>query len=250
MRVTLLFQLSFLLVFWLGLVEATQGQLYQDVPSRAQGIIFAADGSGGSEELTTPLWHEIVFTKAPYLLERVHWSRFSWYPEDHADIPGQMLAAKKLAGKAHAFRQAHPDKKIIFMGYSSGCHVVLAAAGMMPPNSIDRVFVLAPSVSHDFPLGGTLRASKEGLDVFYSHEDVLLSSAVGAFGTADGKRGPVAGCVGFWLRTPQSPEAALYRLKLRQYPWSPAVQWTGHRGNHDGWLERKFLRAYVMPKLR
>jgi hypothetical protein len=37
--------------------------------------------------------------------------------------------------------------------------------------------------------------------------------------------------------------------KLRQHPWDPAVEWTGHSGGHYGNNEAAFLRAYVLPLL-
>jgi pimeloyl-ACP methyl ester carboxylesterase len=249
MHLSHIFQI-FPVIVWILVIPPVRAQSHAAIPPQAAGIIYSVDGSGGGEELTTNLWHEVVLTKVPYCIERIPWSRYSWAPKDHADVQAHLKAAAHLASRAQAFRQAHPDKKIIFMGFSSGTHVVLAAAAMMPPDSVDRIFVFAPSVSFNYPLGPVLRASRAGLDVFYSHEDAILSSAVGAFGTADGKRVPVSGHVGFWLPSPNSPDAALYQQRLRQYPWVEEVQWTGHYGDHPGWLERKFLRAYIMPKLK
>lgn len=229
-----------------GLVSA---QIKGPFPKQAKGLMFSIDGSGGGSNLTTNIWHEIVRNKLPWVLERINWSRFSSAPKDHNDMQGQLLAAGKLAAKAQKFRAAEPDKQIIIIAFSTGCHVALKGAAMMPPDSVERMILFAPSVSSTYDLSGALRASKNGIDVYYSHEDAQLNVAAGTCGTADGVYGPVSGQVGFWIQ-PNNPNLDIYKKRLRQHPWVTAVQWTGNVGDHSGWLERKFLRAYIVPGLR
>jgi hypothetical protein len=65
-------------------------------------------------------------------------------------------------------------------------------------------------------------------------------------GTADGRRGPAAGRVGF-CPTVSTPADAALHTRLRQHTWHPAVSWTGHLGGHYGTNRVRFVQAYVVP---
>jgi hypothetical protein len=67
-------------------------------------------------------------------------------------------------------------------------------------------------------------------------------------GTADRHWSPAAGRVGFQPTASGPEDTALFR-KLRQYPWDPALAWTGNRGGHYGPYQPQFLRACVLPLL-
>jgi len=147
-----------------------------------------------------------------------------------------------------ACRQACPGK-VYLVGHSAGCAVILAAAEQLPPDSVDRIILLAPSVSMGYDLRSALRSAREGLDVFYSSRDYgYLGFCIAITGTADRKWCPAAGRVGFCPPCPNSADAALY-TKLRQHAWDPAVEWTGNHGGHYGSHHPQFIRAYVLPLL-
>ena len=135
------------------------------------------------------------------------------------------------------------------MGHSAGCAVVLAAAELLPPQSVDRIILLAPSVCAAYDLRPALRTARDGIDVFHSNEDrLVLGLGVRIVGTTERSSRMAAGQGGFIPVVACPADAALYG-KLRQHPWDPVVEWTGHNGGHFGNNEPGFLRAYVLPLL-
>ena len=123
----------------------------------------------------------------------------------------------------------------------------MAAAEALPPDSVDRIVLLAPSVSADHDLRPALRCARYGVDVFCSRRDwFFLGICTGVFGTVEGRWQSAAGRVGFRPKVETPEDSALY-AKLQQHPWHPAVQWTGNQGGHCGGHEVAYLRAYVLP---
>ena len=119
----------------------------------------------------------------------------------------------------------------------------------MPADSVDRVVLLAPSVSSRYDLRPALRATREGIDVFYSERDWFVLGLGMAFsGTTDGQLPPVAGRVGFRYTVANTSDEALY-AKLRQHPWGHEVEQTGRTGGHYGSLEAAHVRARILPML-
>src|SRR5437763_1042817 len=80
-------------------------------------------------------------------------------------------------------------------------------------------------------------ASRDGIDLFHSTRDRwVLGLGVRIVGTTDGDCRTPAGRVGFQAIVNNPADAALY-AKLRQHPWDPSVEWSGHTGGHFGNLE-------------
>ena len=164
---------------------------------------------------------------------------------DHSRAKGKQLAQLILA-----YKKQHPETPIYLIAHSAGTSVVLSAAEMLPPDSIERMILLAPAVSSTRNLRGVLRATRLGVDVFYSNADWwYLGMAVTVIGTSDrhwitaaaGRVGfePIIGC----------PEDGLLYEKLRQYPWDNSLSWTGHKGGHYGAYQPGFLKLCVLPLL-
>jgi hypothetical protein len=87
------------------------------------------------------------------------------------------------------------------------------------------------------------------MDVFYSGRDVaILGLAMQMVGTSDHHCPTAAGRYGFTPIVCCPADVALYG-KLRQHPWDPTVEWTGHNGGHYGTNRAAFLNAYVLPLL-
>jgi hypothetical protein len=103
-------------------------------------------------------------------------------------------------------------------------------------------------VSNCYDLSLALTAIRDGIDSFYSQHDNVLDMVSTTHGTADGLLVPAAGLRGFSL-PPGSPNAKLYKQKLRQHSWNEAYQCTANQGGHAGWLRPCFLRTYVLPLL-
>ncbi len=215
------------------------------------GIIFVADGAGGFEATSTALRESIEEERLPLAVETIEWSHgFGRVISDQVGRRRVHAAAEALAGKIAGTRAACPNLAIYALGHSAGTAVVLEAAELLPAGSMDRIVLLAPSVSADYDLRPALCCAREGIDVFTSSRDWwYLGFGVTLTGTADGRwLTPAAGRVGFRPVVQNLGDAALY-AKLQQHPWDPCVAWAGHLGGHYGSHRPEYLRAYVLPLL-
>jgi pimeloyl-ACP methyl ester carboxylesterase len=130
------------------------------------------------------------------------------------------------------------------MGNSAGARVALAAAEMSPEKSIERVIVIAPAVSCGYDLKGVLKASKCGVDNFYSCDDNVLEAAVYYATLADGTRTAAAGQVGF--QAPGDPRAAALYCNVRNYPWNDSFV---GGGGHFAWTRPHNMKKVLPPLL-
>jgi pimeloyl-ACP methyl ester carboxylesterase len=212
-------------------------------------VVFVANGSGDFRSVTANLTEVVAEQRVPLQIETVHWSHgYGRYITDHLDHANQVAEGQCLACQVAEYRRAYPGRKVYLMGHSAGCAVVLAAAEQLPPNSVDRVILLAPAVCAGYDLRPALQASR-GIDVFYSSEDRwVLGLAMWIVGTADRGCRTAAGRHGFTPVLEWPGDDELY-AKLRQHPWHAALQWSGHDGGHYGNNQTGFLRAYVLPLL-
>lgn len=207
---------------------------------------YVVNGSGDSRDLSEGLAEVIRCRCRPWGMETICWTTGLTAIDDHNGVANHRHWGRNLAGRISAYRQAQPHAKIYVIAHSSGSHVALLAAECLPPGSIDRMVLLATSVSCCYDLRPALRACREGIDNFYSTEDGILDMVVDRFGSADAKRNIAAGQIGFRTPRPPFPEHQLYH-RLRQFPWSVCVEWTGNHGGHVGALRPAFLDAYVLP---
>ncbi len=219
-------------------------------PARAAAgdVVFIANGSGDIRSVTAGLETAVAEAGLPLEVETFVWSHgFGRYLADHIDHPYHVAKGYRLAEIVTAYRQAEPGRAIYLIGHSAGSDVVLTAAAVLPPGSIERIILLDPSVSATYDLRPALRCARAGIDSFYSeHELFLLGVGTGIAGTADNRREPPAGRVGFRPVIVCPGDAELY-ARLRQHPWDPAVAWTGDLGGHYGSNHAEFLAAYVLP---
>ena len=214
------------------------------------GVVFVANGSGDVHTASTSLSRVVAETSTPLEIDTVDWSHgHLHFLADHLDHANHLAQGRLLAAQVLAYRRAHPDHRISLLGFSTGSAVVLAAAEILPEDSVDRIILLAPAVcaSHDLRLA--LATVRDGIDVFYSKDDrIVLGLGMKIVGTAEGGCHKAAGQYGFTPVIGCLGDASLYE-KLRQHPWDPVVQWTGHNGGHSGSNQPDFLRVYVLPLL-
>jgi pimeloyl-ACP methyl ester carboxylesterase len=231
----------------LGAGTAARGQGPAARPA-AQGVVIVCDGSGDFRTLSTGMACAVAEAGLPLYVETFVWSHgYGRYVRDHTDHCNHLAKGCALAQRVLAWRRAYPCLKIYLAGHSAGNAVVLAAAERLPPDTVDRIVLLAPSVSPGYDLRPALASSREGIDAFVSNRDrVVLDFCMRVVGTADGGRGPAAGRVGFRPVVGTPADAALY-TRLRQHSWDPAVSWTGHAGGHYGSNRVCFVSAYVLP---
>ena len=215
-----------------------------------QGVVFVANGSGDFRTVSTNLSRVVAETGTPLQVETAAWSHgYGRYLADHVDHDNHRAEGGRLAAQVVAYRQTYPGRKVYLVGHSAGCAVVLCAAEGLPPGSVDRIILLAPSVCTRYDLRPALRTARGGIDAFTSEEDrVVLGLGIQIVGTADRCCRTAAGQYGFTPVIDCPADAALYQ-GLRQHPWDPVVAWSGHGGGHYGSNQAGYLRAYVLPLL-
>jgi pimeloyl-ACP methyl ester carboxylesterase len=213
-------------------------------------LVLVADGAGDFRCASTTLAQVAEGTHAPLCVQPFIWSH--GYPRifadqmDHQHIRGQ---GKQLAQLILTYQQEHPETPIYLVAHSAGTGVVLNAAEALPPDSIERIILLAPAVSCTRDLRGALTAARQGVDVFYSKDDWwYLGMAVTLIGTSDRHWSSAAGRIGFQPVICGPEDGQLYG-KLRQYPWEECLSWTGHKGGHYGAYQPEFLKLCVLPLL-
>jgi pimeloyl-ACP methyl ester carboxylesterase len=214
------------------------------------GVVFVANGSGDFHTVSNNLGQALAETSVPLEIETFTWSQgYGRYLFDHINHDNHLSQGRLLANQVAAYRQLYPARRIYLVGHSAGCAVILAAAERLPPGSVERIVLLAPSVSQEYDLRPALRTARLGIDVFHSCRDRwILGLCMQIVGTADGHGCSAAGQCGFTPVVVCPEDAPLYS-KLRQHPWDPAVEWSGHAGGHYGSNQVGFLKAYVVPLL-
>src|SRR5205085_1715720 len=128
----------------------------------------------------------------------------------------------------------HAGVPIYLIAHSAGSAVLIAALENLPPNTVDRAFLLAPSLSATYDIRPALRTVRNGLHVFYSRRDTAyLGVWTGILGNSDRRWGPSSGRIGFQV-LPACPQDAYLYGKLFQRPWQPADRAAGNDGKHYG----------------
>jgi pimeloyl-ACP methyl ester carboxylesterase len=218
--------------------------------ANAAGVVFVANGAGDSRAVSTNLGQVAAESGTPLQVEAVIWSLgYRRNIADHINHENHLAHGRLLAAQVAAYRRAFPCRKVFLVGYSSGCAVILAAAEMLPPGSVDRIVLLSPSLCTGYDLRPALRTARCGIDSFHSERDrMILGFTVGILGTSDHGCRTAAGRCGFIPVIAGPADAALYG-GLRQHAWDPAMAWSGHDGGHFGSTQAGFLRSYVLPLL-
>ncbi|HEV3079210.1 MAG TPA: alpha/beta fold hydrolase [Gemmataceae bacterium] len=213
------------------------------------GVVFAVNGSGNLQFTSTALEKAVADACLPLTVVTVDWSQGS-VVADHTDWQHAQEEGCRLAEQITAYHQAHPSQAIFLVAHSAGSGVALTAAAAVPPGSVNRIILLAPSVSTDYDLRPALRGSRDGMDVFYSRRDVFsLGFAVRFVGTSDGGQGcQAAGRVGFQTQSETTEDDLLF-AKLRQHPWDRCQARAGNPGFHSGARRARFLHSSILPLL-
>lgn len=215
-----------------------------------RAIVFVVNGAGDFRGLTLALETMVRRDCLPLHVHTLEWSHgYSRIFADHLDLCHSRREGRKLAEQIVCYqRDLNTALPLYIVAHSAGSMPALAAAEYLPPNCLERLILLAPSVSADYDLTAALRSTRRGVDVFYSRADrTFLGLGTALLGTADGQRSAPAGRVGF--RPPGAASACGGYEKLRQHPWDPSVSWTGYTGGHFSVYEEKFLRTSVAPLL-
>jgi pimeloyl-ACP methyl ester carboxylesterase len=234
---------------WLGGDPArpVQRTQYRERAQAGEGrpLVWVVDGAGDLRGCSNSLSQANLLAGTPMELSPFNWSHgHRRLLADQTDAAHAREQGKKLAEAIRARQVREPGRRVVLVAHSAGCAVALAAGDNLPADSIDRVILLAPSVSVGYDLRPTLRAAREGLDVFCSKKDwVALGFVTRVVGTTDRFGAAAAGRHGFTADTVPDQEVP----RLRQHFWSPEVSWTGNTGGHHGMHTPAFLHTYLFP---
>jgi alpha-beta hydrolase superfamily lysophospholipase len=219
-------------------------------PKTIQGVVLCADGAGGFGWTTEALQYTAAEKQIPIHVEMVDWSH-GWgrMITDNCHWSHTKRKGQELARLVQRIRTERPELEVFLIGHSAGCAVVLQSCKDLPANSVERIVLLAPSVSPGYDLRPALACSRLGVDAFISRRDwVTLGMTMRVFGTTDRRWTAGAGQVGFQLPD-NTPETKQLYAKLREHVWEPTEADTGNRGGHYGSYVPGYLRSKILPLL-
>jgi pimeloyl-ACP methyl ester carboxylesterase len=149
--------------------------------------------------------------------------------------------AAAIAAEIAEWRRAHPDAPFYLVGYSGGGGMATLVTAALPDDvSIDRLVLVAPAISPDYPLEHeVLPHVREHVVNFASDRDLQVGWGTRTFGTIDRKQTASAGSIGF-----TAPHE-----RLLEYRWSTADLAVGHAGNHLAYLSARWQAAKLLPAL-
>lgn len=152
-----------------------------------------------------------------------------------------VATAAGIAAEIAAWRRANADAPFYLVGYSGGGGMATLIAAALPEDvAIDRLVLIAPAISPDFPLEAEVLPHVRELVVNYASErDLQVGWGTRTFGTIDRENTPSAGAIGF----------AAADARLLQHRWSPADEALGHAGNHLAYLNPRWQAAKLLPAL-
>jgi hypothetical protein len=221
-------------------------------PSVKPGVVYTVGGIGGIDILGWSAARSLPRAGIPHEVRDFVWTH-GWGQlfKDLQDHDHLLRKADELASEIRQIKSRDPSRPIYVVGKSGGTGLVLAAAEMLPPGTLERIVLLSAAVSPSYDLRGALRASRGGIVSFYSRYDqFILGWGTRQFGTVDRVYGPSAGLCRF--RIPENldlNDRALYD-RLVEVPWRPHMIWEGHTGTHVGTSLPGFLGKEVAPWLK
>lgn len=214
-------------------------------------VVVVVDGAGDLKGCSNAFARGKALYDLPVDVEVFAWSHGHYkILKDQVDDKHILNKGKELAARLAQLRRADAERPIVLVSYSAGCGVGLSAGRHLPPDTIDRHFVMCPSVSRKYDLRPSLRATRHGIDVHCSKKDKwALGVAMRLVGTADELHDrEAAGRHGFTPVVEDPGDADLYR-KVRHVFWTPEDRKLGHNGLHHGVHAPGYLNKYVFPLL-
>jgi pimeloyl-ACP methyl ester carboxylesterase len=152
-----------------------------------------------------------------------------------------VATAQATAQEIAAWRRANPATPFYLVGYSGGGGMATLVTAALPSDvGIDRLILVAPAISPDYPLvDDVLPRVHEFVVNFASERDLQVGWGTKTFGTIDRRYTASAGAVGF----------STSDARLLQYHWSRADEPFGHAGNHLAYLNPRWQAAKLLPSL-
>jgi pimeloyl-ACP methyl ester carboxylesterase len=235
---------------WCGMGAA--GATGQTASSPRPGVVFVVGGVGGLDGLGPAAQWILPRSGVPHEVRNFVWTH-GWGKvfKDLQDTRYLLAQADELAEEIRFLKQKAPERPVYLVGKSGGAGLVLAAAGQLPPRTLERVVLLSAAVSPTFDLRPALRATKEEIVSYYSSYDwFVLGWGTSQFGTVDRMYGASAGWTGFVVPTNLSNEDRALYDRLEQIPWRPSMILEGNWGMHLGTSMPGFVGQEVAPWLK
>jgi pimeloyl-ACP methyl ester carboxylesterase len=216
-----------------------------------QVIVFSVDGAGNFQGISNACKDWVHQDNLPIHIHTFEWSHgYRRIFADHLDMCHGRREGQKLAEQIRCYCRDTPTALPVYIiAHSAGSLPALVAAEYLPPDCVERIILLAPSVSAKYDLRPALRCARQGVEVFHSRRDRgYLGLGMAVFGTTDRRRSAVSGRIGFRAPNDDGCDAALF-ARLHQHEWHESMSWTGYTGGHFTIQKTDFLRAYVRPLL-
>lgn len=231
-----------------ALFSGCQGRRYlMNKQSLDRGLVIVLPGIDGwapyNENACKALYRECL----DMAVELYDWTLPMGLLLNQCGILNNRIAASGLASRIVAYHKEHPGRPVYLIGHSGGTAIAVWAAEALPGEErVERIVLLASSLSPGYDLSKAMRHTRMGVVNFYSGRDgALLGVGTILMGTMDGQHTEAAGKVGF---RPMG-RGAVYYGNLVQVPWDPRMTAVGHDGGHFGYTAPRFMQAHVKPWL-
>lgn len=241
--------LSYLGIFLVDKSQAADERRGKETPP---GVVFVVGGVGGFDLLSSGAQAMLPKVGVKHEIRDFVWTHGKGkYFRDLQDHRHMHQKAQDLATQIRQIKEETPYRPVFLVGKSGGAGLVLAAAELLPPGTLERIILLSAAVSTTYDLCPALRATKREIVSFYSiHDTFILGWGTTQFGTIDRFYAPSAGLKRFAVPEHLNPpERALYD-RLVQIPWKPAMIFEGYWGGHLGTSMPSFVAGEVGPWLQ
>jgi hypothetical protein len=207
------------------------------------GLVVIVGGVGGLDPFG--LWARMTLPHAgvPHEIREFCWSCGKGRVlRDLQDARALRERAAELALLVSDYKSSHPDAPV---------YVVLEAAGLLAPATLERIVLLSAAVSPSYDLRPALRATRCNIVSFHSKLDwAWLQLGTSLFGTMDRVYGPSAGQCGFMVPADLDDEGRALYLKLVQSGWKAEMILECRGGGHFSTVTPCFLAHHLAPLLR
>src|SRR5262245_32112642 len=111
-----------------------------DFTPAPRGVVFLLGGIGGLDPLGLSARHALPRAGVPHELREFVWQHGKGkFLRDLQDTRHLRAKADELAAAVREVKAADPARPVYLVGHSAGAWVVLAAAGQLPPRTLERV---------------------------------------------------------------------------------------------------------------
>jgi pimeloyl-ACP methyl ester carboxylesterase len=215
-------------------------------------VLLVVEGVGGINLMDVSCAIACRWADLPHEVRLFPWSHgFGRGLKDLKDTEHLLTKADELAGEVRRLREEEPDRPVYIVAMSGGTGLAVRAAEQLPPDTLERMVLLASALSPSYDLRPALAACRRGVVSYHSRNDVVvLGLGTRLFGTIDRQRVASAGLVGFRLPEGVEAQAPGPYARLIQVPWHAGMILDGNWGNHNAAGFPLFLAREVARWLR